>query len=71
MYKAIRERLERIVGSRMQSVQICLNWWEESPKCTQEILSIRLNDKGEPDPMGEWEIVARNRKTGQLEPLRR
>jgi len=62
MYKAIIERLERIVGSRMQSVQVSLNWWEEAPKCTQELLSIRLNDKGEPDPEGRYGIAVVDRK---------
>jgi len=78
MYKAIRERVAREILDRENKRDDFYDDYDiggvEVPSInnvTDKILSIRLNDKGEPDPMGEWEIVARNRKTGQLEPLRR
>jgi len=35
-------------------------------RIADQILSIRLNDKGEPDPEGDWELVTANKKTGQI-----
>jgi hypothetical protein len=82
MYKAIRERVARKLYFDFEEYgdeTIAEASWRMMPQGLKDkwlikaesILSIRLNDKGEPDPDGDWEIVARNRKTGQLESLRR